>query len=365
MTGFSAPPAEPLRLAGTPRERGLAQAAAGAQARDEVRRVTNDRLAAADAAGHFRGGAAGYLSAQLAFAEKECRPELDELAGIAGAFGFPLDRLFAALHLGILGDLALDPGGHADGCSAWAVSDGPDGPMAVKNRDFSGAHSTIQRVFHHEGADLRHGPLLCLGSLGSPGAYSSGMNAAGLAVVDTQIGARTHRPGWLRYFLMTRLLAQTATVPEALDLIGGFRHAGGGTLVLADASGAAAAVELGAGAVAIETAPLVCRTNHFTTTCLAPETLTAPRSGIENSSAARRAFLDRTLPGRTWDVAGAARLMATHAGDDPASGPLCQHPAGAGSRTISSVIYCCAARLMYVCLDNPCTGSWQSIGLDA
>jgi isopenicillin-N N-acyltransferase like protein len=365
MTPLAALPAEPLRLTGTPFERGLAQTVEGAQTCGEVRRVTNDRLAAADKAGLLGYGAERFLKAQRAFAEAECGPEFDELAGIAEAFDMPLDRLFAALHLGILRDLALAPGDFADGCSAWAVSTGPDGPLAVKNRDFSGAHAGIQRVFRHEGADLKHGPFLCLGSLGSPGAYSSGMNAAGLAVVDTQVGIRTHRRGWLRYFLMTRVLSQAATVAEALDLIGTARHAGGGTLVLADAGGAAAAIELGADAVSVEVAPLVCRTNHFTSTALAPETLTDPHSEIEDTSQSRRGFLDRTLPGRRWGMADAAGLMATHRGDDPQSAPLCQHPDAGGTRTISSVVYCCASRLMYVCLDNPCSGAWQRLGLDA
>ncbi|MBL6431104.1 MAG: hypothetical protein HPM95_07335 [Alphaproteobacteria bacterium] len=56
----------------------------------------------------------------------------------------------------------------------------------------------------HSGPDIATGSMLCVGSLGSPGAYSSGMNARGLMLADTQIGARTHRVGWLRYFLMTR-----------------------------------------------------------------------------------------------------------------------------------------------------------------
>ena len=136
--------------------------------------------------------------------------------------------------------------------------------------------------------------------------------------------------------------------------------------MLADASGAVAAVELGARAVAVESAPLVCRTNHFTTTALAPETLTAPQGDIDDTSVARRVFLDRTLPGRAWDVAEAApadghpsRRRTGRRAPVPAPGRR------RGRRTISSVIYCCAARVMYVCLDNPCTGSWQRIGLDA
>lgn len=356
-------PGRPLALCGTAHERGKAQATEGEAARDDVRRVTRSRVSDAQAGGLIGDEARRYLDAQRGFAESECDAEMAELAGIAEAFDITFDELFIHLHLGTLRDLTAASLGFADGCSAWAVADGPDGPIAVKNRDFSGHHAGIQRVFRHEGPDLSHGPMLCLGSLGSPGAYSSGINAAGLAVVDTQVGVRAHGIGWLRYFLMTRLLSTTSTVAEAVDLIRSVRHAGGGTLVLADRLGTVAAVELDADGVAIETAPVVCRTNHFTTTSLAPETLVDPRSGIEDTSRARRAFLDEVLPGRSWDAAQAAQLMAQHRTAEERSAPLCQHQDAGGTRTISTAVYCCRSSLMYACLDNPCTGPWQSIAL--
>ncbi|MDE3078767.1 MAG: hypothetical protein KGI94_01880 [Paracoccaceae bacterium] len=363
MTAWSPTKGDSVALEGTPFQRGLGQAAAGRAACDAVRQVTADRLAAAEAQGLLGPRARQFLAAQMDFARAVCQPELEELTGIAEGFGLPVDRLFAALHLGILHDLSAVPDGVSDGCSAWAVDRGRDGPMVVKNRDFSGAHSGIQRIFRHEGPDLARGPMFCLGSLGSPGAYSSGMNSAGLAIVDTQIGTRRHRPGWLRYFLMTRLLSQFASVAEAVRFIRAQQHVGGGTLVMADARGEVAAVELGAAEVAVEIAPRVCRTNHFTLTVTAPETLTDPASTIEDTSHDRRAFLDRTIPGADWSAEAASRLMATHRGDGPQAGPLCQHPDAGGSRTISSVVYCCASRLMYACLDNPCTGPWHVLRL--
>ncbi|WP_127902288.1 C45 family autoproteolytic acyltransferase/hydolase [Solirhodobacter olei] len=355
--------AEPFALEGTPFQRGLAQAAAGRAACDAVRRVTADRLTEAETKGLLTTRAGQFLDAQMAFARSSCMPELEELSGVAEGFGIPVDRLFAALHLGILHDLSAVPDGLSDGCSAWAVDGGKDGPIVVKNRDFSGAHSGIQRVFRHEGPDLAQGPMFCLGSLGSPGAYSSGMNGAGLAIVDTQIGTHRHRPGWLRYFLMTRLLSQFASVADAVRFIRAQPHVGGGSLVMADAQGDVAAIELGTTAVAVEMAPRVCRTNHFTSTMLALETLTDPVSTIEDTSHDRRAFLDRTVPGAEWSAQRAARLMATHRGDASQAGPLCQHPDAGGTRTISSVVYCCASRLMYACLDNPCTGPWHLMRL--
>ncbi len=365
MTMRATENADVLSLVGDPFERGQAQISAGADLWPEVRQITRDRLAAAREAGLLGDTARAYLDQQKVFARAECPDDMAELSGIAAGFDLPEDSLFQHLHLGTLRDLAQAQGGASDGCSAWAVADGPDGPLTVKNRDFSGGHAGIQRVFRHDGPDLKHGPMLCLGSLGSPGAYSSGLNAAGLAVVDTQVGVRRHAVGWLRYFLMTRLLAETASVAEAVAMIRRSAHAGGGTLVLADAAGEVAAVELGAAGVAVETAPVVCRTNHFTTTALAPQTLVDTRSRIEDSSHSRRAFLDRVLPGRDWGVGDAAGLMAQHRdGDDPLLAPVCQHgTAAGGTRTLSSVAYCCRTRVMYVCLDNPCSGEWQSIAL--
>jgi isopenicillin-N N-acyltransferase-like protein len=359
MTGPASIPGAALHLSGSPYDRGRGQAAGAAA--DEVRETLAARLEAARAAGHFDADAQRFLDAQRRFAERACANAMAELSGVADGFGIAEEDIFAHLHLGTLKDLSRISGGDHDGCSAWAVADGPDGPLVAKNRDFSGRHAGIQRVFRHEGPDLEQGPMLCLGSLGAPGAYSSGMNAAGLALADTQVGVRRHATGWLRYFLMTEILARAATVDEALALIRSVPHAGGGTLVLADRSGAVAAVELGSASVATEQAELVCRTNHFTTTALAPETLSDHGSRIDGNSAGRRAVLDRELPGRRWDAAGAAAVMDRHDGE----APLCQHSEGGEAHTIASAVYCCRSGLMYACLDNPCSGAWRRIPLVA
>lgn len=357
MTAPTATPGEALLLTGTPFERGKAQAQDGTPAA-EVAATLAQRLDAARENGLVDDAGRRYLDAQRAFCARATPDAMAEVAGIAAGFGLSEDDIFTHLHIGTLADMAHTRRGDHDGCSAWAVDRGPDGPLVVKNRDFSGRHAGIQRVFRHEGEGLDHGPLLCIGSLGSPGAYSSGMNAAGLAVVDTQVGVRTHRTGWLRYFLMTELLARTATVADALALIRSVPHAGGGTLVLADAAGALAAVELGAEAVAVEQSHLVCRTNHFTTAALATETLFDRDSRIDSSSARRRAALDRLLPARQWDAASAAALMGQH--EREAGAPICQHDEGGGTRTICSAVYCCRAGLLYAAMDSPCSGAWQS-----
>lgn len=341
-----------LDLSGPASERGRGQGRARVRA-EQVRAATVGRVATARAEGLIDADARDYLAAQYAFHQAVDPDGLAEMAGIAAGFDLDPQEMFAHLHLGTLRD--LKGGGRLeDGCSSWAVGQGPDGPLVVKNRDFSGTHLGIQTVARHEGPDVATGAMLCLGSLGSPGAYSSGINARGFALADTQVAVRTHRVGWLRYFLMGRLLARCATVAQALDLIRAHPHAGGGTLVMADAGGATAAVELGAAGPQVTQGPVVWRTNHYVSPALGADTLLPQGDVIAGNSARRFAHLAATLPGQVWDAAAAQRLMATH---DPA--PICQHGADDGTMTIASAIYSCAAPGLLICPQNPCSGDWR------
>lgn len=352
MTGFI-----DLALQGSARDRGRLQA--GAAPESAVRAATLGRVAAARAEGIIDSAALAYVAAQHSFHAAADPGGMAELQGVASGFGLDAQELFLHLHLGTLRD--LKGGGHIeDGCSAWAIADGQSGPMVVKNRDFSGLHLGVQTVARHAGPDVETGAMLCLGSLGSPGAYSSGMNARGLALADTQVPVRCHRIGWLRYFLMTRLLARCATVAEALALIRAVPHAGGGTLVMADAHGAVAAVELGAAGPQIATTSTVWRTNHFTSPALAADTLLPDGDRIAGTSQLRFDHLGATLSGRSWSVADAQTLMATHPED---GAPICQHGQEDGSCTIASVIYSCQAPGLLACAGNPCAGVWHSYPL--
>lgn len=350
-----------LELSGSAYLRGRGQAAAGQGA--QVRAATMGRVETARAEGLFDEASLAYLAAQRDWHMRHDPEGMSELLGIAAGYGLPEPELFAHLHLGTLRDLK---GGAVltDGCSAWAVGQGPDGPLVVKNRDYSGLHLGIQTLARHVGPDVTTGAMLCLGSLGSPGAYSSGTNAAGLALADTQVSVRTHRVGWLRYFLMTRILARCQSVPEALALIRSAHHAGGGTLVMADATGAAAAVQLGAGRMMVASAAQVWRTNHFIGN-LAAETLLPKNDAIAGNSQARFAYLARTLPGAGWTRAKARALMATHPDSAPCAAPICQHGEADAAQTISSAVYSCNLRQIDFCEGNPCTGAWRTVSLSA
>lgn len=346
-----------VSVTGTAYERGRAQA--GAASMDAVRQATVGRVERARADGVLDAMAETYLLAQRHFHERHDAEGLAELAGIADAFGLSEADLFAHLHLGTLRDLK---GGATliDGCSAWAVPSGPDGPLVVKNRDTSGALVGIQCAMRHSGPDIVTGQVLSLSSLGSLAAWSSGINASGLAVADTQVAVNRHRVGWLRYFLLPRLLARARTVAEAVALIRSLPHAGGGTLILADREGATAAVELSAAGPVITQSGLQWRTNHYTTPHTHAETLDPHGDSIAGNSRLRFDFLGRVLPTQSWSVHSAKALMATHPG--PESAPLCQHADGNdGSETISSVVYSCSIGDMEISDGTPCRRQWQRI----
>lgn len=352
----------PVFLSGSPYERGVSQAAKAGIATEQVGAAINARVEQARASGLINAENLRYIEAQRAFLSEHDPHTMAELRGIADGFGLSESDLFLHQHITILRDLVpvADPAPDVDGCSTFAVGAGADGPLVVKNRDFSGTHLGIQRVFLHEGRDIASGRMICVGSAGSPGAYSSGMNAAGLALVDNHVGSRRHGIGWLRYFLMTRILATCTTVEEAILFVTDRRHAGGGNIVLGDRAGNTAAIELGTDRVGVEKGTVSWRTNHFTTPTMRQFNQMEEGDRIDANSMARFEFLSREIPARDWDVAAAAALMATHAEDGPDCGPLCQHSGDGGSQTISSAIFCCTEGRLYFHEGNPCLRQWQS-----
>lgn len=349
---------EAVFLRGNAYERGREQAAAGNIDLAAVRASTVGRIEKARNDGLLGGRAESYLRQQWEFHEAQDAELLQEVRGIAEAFALDPGDLFAHLHFALLERLKQTGSRETDGCSTWAVSASADGPLLAKNRDTSGPDYGTQRVFFHEGPDVGAGTMLCIGSLGNPGAYSSGINAWGFVVADTHVIPPSVNVGWHRYFLMTKLLMTCRTVGEALGIIEGTVHAGGGTLMLADSEGGVAAVDF-SGPRAYVTRGTVCwRTNHY------PGTGEAPVADAVDASSTRRfAFLERELPGRFWSVDDAKALMASHVAEGP--GSLCQHREKAGSVTLSTAIYACRSRKLTFSHGNPCSAHWGAYELEA
>ena len=141
--------------------------------------------------------------------------------------------------------------------------------------------------------------------------------------------------------------ARQATVGEALDLMRGLPHAGGGSVVLADASGAAAAVELRHGRVEIEQGACVARTNHYTGVpdCLMPVA----------HSPARLATLRAALA----KFADPRAILALHAPE-----ALCRHDPDP-SPTLAGAVYDTVGRTAAIAFGPPCTAPWRAFALGA
>jgi hypothetical protein len=254
----------------------------------------------------------------------------------------------------------------SDGCTSFAVGGRAGGALVAKNRDYRPEHIPLQKVFLHTDPAWGGRSFLCVGSLGSPGNFSSGMNSDGLAVTDTATKTNRHVVGMHRYFLLTWLLVHCASVAEALAAIGSMPHAGSGVLVLGDAGGAAAVVELGPDRhVGVETGRAVGRANHFVLADSRDYQLDTPEARRANcNSEARLAALREALSGTPadFDVADAATLLSRHAGDG--SG-FCRHGAAELSSTIGAVVYRTGAREMFFAPGTPCSTAWRRYAIPA
>lgn len=352
-----------LNFVGDSYARGLAQAQQAPGQVGAVRAAVSERLKSQRKV-LARPESTTYLQAQFAFLVEHDTHGLQEAWGIAEGFALPLDDLLAYLHLNILNDMQPPTPPAIEGCTAWARSDHRAGAWLVKNRDYRGEHGALQQVMRHSDPAWGGRQLLCLGSLGSPGAFSSGINSDGFAVADTQIATRDHGVGWLRYFLMTALLRDCTSVQQALDFVARVPHAGGGTLVLADASGAVASVELGCHHQSAEPAHSgwSARTNHCLAPALAAQMLVPVNDALNDSSPARLHVVTQALQGRSGDVDEAfiQQLMAGH----PVPGALCRHPVDGGARTLSTAVYNTTMKTLLLSHGNPCAGHWQRYQLN-
>lgn len=304
-----------------------------------------------------------WLDLQHAFTRDHDPDGFVEVQGIAEGFGLAADALFASLFGNAVADLAGDPA-LSEACTAWAAPHGESGPIVVKNRDARGAAAALACVTRHRDPEWGGRRVLCVGSLGAPGALAGGINTDGLAVADTEVGTPDHGEGWLRGLLMNRMLRDCATVAEAVALAFRVPHAGGGTIVMADAKGAVAAVELTHGAVAAEDpgdTGYVARSNHFASERLAGHDIAPHRDAGARVSRARVATLDQALRAIEipYPLETVRKLMARHG--DSASAGLCRHDAGRGVRTIAGMIFECRAPALLVSNGPPCEGRWTRI----
>ena len=341
---------EPLNLSGFPESRGRQQAEFSPHAISAVCAMVQKRLAAATGL-LDRVETQLYLDDQWAFLNRYAPAHVAETEGLAAGYGVSAREIFTYLHLGILYNrLAAQ-----DGCSTLAATHSEVGAFVAKNRDYGGDHRDLQRVFFHSDPASPSKQCLFVGSLGSPGAFSSGMNSAGLALVDTRVDWPVPGIGWLRYYLMTEILWRANTVDEAVALIESVPHAGGGSLALADASGAIASVEFGHPGADVQTSRegTFVHTNHYFAN---PEWRAIgqdPNSRSRRNSEARLKVLQAASARQTKQTTlqEVVDLFSSHAGGDAS---LCRHAEDGEQGTISAVIFCCETRELHFLDGPPC-----------
>lgn len=289
------------------------------------------------------------------------------MRGLAESLGLPWEHYFTYIIASYLTDRLKGPE-NADGCTAWAASGDvtADGePLLVKNRDYRPDHQQLQCLARIK---PEHGySYLTLTSAGSPGVFSSGVNAAGLAVADTHVVSKDIGPGISRYSLMMHLLEQCDRVSQALDYMKSVPHFGDGTVVLADMEGDMAVFELAHSVQAVRRSfeGYLVSTNHFSdlqTRSLWMDT-NPPR--LQGNSEARRRTIENELGSSHGqvNVIWAQTQMARH-GDDLSA--ICRHPeVEAHAVTISTVIFQPRQASLYVTNGLPCQTPFEQYSISA
>ena len=149
-------------------------------------------------------------------------------------------------------------------------------------------------------------------------------------------------------------------VAEALALIARLPHVGGGNLLLSDASGAIAAVEIGHRRVAVARPGAegwLARTNHMLDGTLAAWLREQPGSAPRAHSESRLARIRQRLTGASaWDIADCAALLSEHEAETGGA-PICRHDAD--TATMSGAVFDPAARVLHLSAAQPCLGPWR------
>jgi predicted choloylglycine hydrolase len=297
-------------------------------------------------------------------------PTLEMIRGQAEALGLEFDTLLCYDLVSYLRDDLLTrqtANSASEGCTTWAAvgSATADGePLLVKNRDYRSEHLPLQVLVT---ASPTVGYRYIYGSsAGSPGVFNSGMNERGLAIADTNVCSTDIGPGLPDYSLMMHILEEHDTVRSALDYASSVPRMGRNNLILADARGDLAVVELGYHHLAVVEAQngIVVNTNHFVSPSLKESFVDRTLPPMQGNSFHRYDLVRRELEAArgSINVAFAQRLMATHAGP---LASICRHLELSGqSATISTAIYQPARRALGFCHGYPCQSPYQTITLD-
>jgi isopenicillin-N N-acyltransferase like protein len=244
------------------------------------------------------------------------RPMMEMLRGMSQALELPWQDYFRYTTASYLADRAGKPG-PGQGCTSWAANgrltrDG--GPVLAKNRDYRPDHRGMQVLAQTRPAEGY--AYISLGSAGSPGVFSSGMNEKGLAAADTHVISTDVGPGLARSSAMMQILEGCSRVSEALEALAGMPHLGDGTITLADAHGDTAVFEAGHSRQGLirPGKGYVVATNHYTSEGLREAWLDTSPFKVRGHTLRRYARVVKALEEAEGavDLAYARRLMASH-----------------------------------------------------
>jgi len=257
---------------------------------------------------------------------------------------------------------ARGEGGPSEGgCSTFAVSSSEDGPLLAKNRDCpasSGPWQVLLKVRPESGLGY-----LAMSSYGMAGVSSSGMNEAGLAVVDTHVYSQDVGCGLPRFVLMAEVLMRCRTVGEALGFLSRVPLMGRGNLLLVDREGTLGLAELGhrRRALRLCAAGFLVNTNHFTDPTLVEVFVDVNPPPLRGTSEARHARLMALLSERGCQgLEDAKRILGYHG--SPLES-LCRHEElDLPYRTISAIVYLPQAHAAVYTGDYPCRGDYREVG---
>lgn len=243
-------------------------------------------------------------------------------------------------------------------CTAWALSSPgahQEKTLIAKNRDTLVSNRDLQAVFRC--TPEKGYAYFSLNTFGSCNAPSCGMNAEGLAIVDTRVTSTDVGLGIPRFTLMMHILEQFRSVEESIAFLRSVPRMGGGNLVFADAKGKIAKAEVGFENldVAHHDAGFVACANHFEAPSTRP-TYRRKSEERERDSAWRLATVKQKLSRReeSFDAQAAIKLMSLH-GERYS---ICRHePPGkaTATATISSVLFLPERRGFYYCQGYPCS----------
>lgn len=370
-----------IDLSGTPYEMGLQHGRQVQGARSSLAQVVAARWAELR---QLDAAEPSAMYAPLQALQELDRPLLDFLQGLAESLAFEEDDLIRYTLSSFLKDdhrtkRGSSEGGSAEGCTAWAATvpvTQHDSTLLVKNRDYHRDHIPLQLLARVTPA---HGyRYVTLGSAGSPNVFSSGINERGLAVADTHVLSRDLGPGLPRFSLMRNLMEHHAAVDSALDYLKSVTHMGGGTILLADATGQLAVCESGHRQHGYRASreDYLISTNHFISAELASQWIEDEAPPWRGNSPARYQRVEDALEKRAGkiDLAWAQGLAAAHGS---VLDSICRHPPdpsfvpGASappSGTISSVILLPAGwrgaaesgAALLVAAGKPCQATWTT-----